>query len=189
VGDDYEIEQDVAHHDQVDATQLRTDAGELRTEAQHDYNEAASMGQMGLPSEEIPYLTEAIKLETRAADFEQRASQLDQGGQLNLAARDHLVERDTAQAGAAAAEAHAAGAQVVLDFAELTEQDRTRWAGEAGAATGEAAALHKRADELTEQAIGEIHEATADESAARDGLGGRHWDGVGRPPGQESAAE
>ena len=180
---DYEIQENAAQHDQEDAAKLQADATTLHTNAATDYTQADAAQQMGAGNEGQVLRATGDALEHRASDFDDRAGHLEHSAALGHQAADVLRERDTAAAGVNAAEIHAQGAQVVLDYVDLNEQDKTRWAAEAGAATGEAGALHQRADDLTNQGVDMDTEANRERDAARAGLDGRSWPGVGHPPG------
>lgn len=183
VGDyDYGVQENAAQHDLQDAANLQADATTLHQEAAADYTQANAADQMGAGAEGQVLRATGDVLEGRASDFDDRAGHLQHSAELQHQAADVLRERDTAAAGATAAEIHAEGAQVVMDFVDLSEQDRTRWLGEQGAATGEAGALHTRADDLTEQGVALDQAAGAERNAARDGLQGRQWTGTGQPP-------
>jgi hypothetical protein len=187
VGDyDYEVQEGAAEHDLQDAAKLQADATILHQEATTDYTQANAVDQMGAGNEGQVLRATGDALEHRASDFDDRAGHLQHSAELEHQAADILRERDTATAGANAAEIHAEGAQVVMDFVDLNEQDRTRWLAEQGAATGEAGALHARADALTEQGVAIDHAAGEERNAARDGLAGRQWTGTGQPPAAPS---
>jgi hypothetical protein len=188
VGDNYDIQEVMADNDERDAGALQADATTLRTDAGADHAQAAAIEGMGLPGEaQVLELTGTL-LDAEAAGLDGRAALLHQSAGLEREAADLFRARDAATDGAKAAELHAEGAQVVLDYVDMNEQDRTRWLGEQGAATGEAAALHVRADDLTNQGIDKDHEAGADRNAARDGLPGRPWSGTGHPSNASSSA-
>jgi hypothetical protein len=184
VGDyDYEVQEGAAQHDVEDAAKLHADAAALHQQAGTDYTAANAADQMGAGGEGQVLRNTGDALEGRSQDFDTRAGHLEHSAGLERDAADILRERDTAAAGANAADIHAQGAQVVLDFVDLNEQDKTRWAGEAGAAAGEAGALRQRADDLTDQGVDMDTEANRERDAARAGLDGRQWPGVGQPPG------
>ncbi len=180
---DYEVQEDAAQHDLQDAGQLHADATTLHQQSATDYTQADAADHMGAGDEGQVLRQTGDALEHRASDFDDRAGHLEHSAGLGREAADVLRERDTAAAGANAAEIHAQGAQVVLDYVDLNEQDKTRWTAEAGAATGEAGALHQRADDLTNQGVALDAEANRERDAARAGLDGRQWPGVGQPPG------
>ena len=179
---DYEVQESAAQHDLQDAANLQADATTLHREAATDYTQASAVDQMGAGSEGQVLRATGDALEQRADDFDDRAGHLQHSAALEHQAADVLRERDTANAGARAAEIHAEGTQVVMDFVDLNEQDRTRWLAEQGAATGEAGALHARADALSEQGVAIDQAAVAERNAARDGLPNRQWTGTGHPP-------
>ncbi len=179
---DYEVQESSAEHDLQDAAKLQADATTLHQEAATDYTQANAADQMGAGNEGQVLRATGDALEHRASDFDDRASHLQHSAALEHQAADVLRERDTAAAGASAAEIHAEGTQVVMDYVDLNEQDRTRWLAEQGAATGEAGALHARADALTEQGVALDQQAGAERNEARDGLQGRQWTGTGQPP-------
>jgi hypothetical protein len=184
VGDyDFEVQEGAAQHDLEDAAKLHTDAAALHQQAGTDYTAANAADQMGAGNEGQVLRDTGDALNVRSQDFDSRAGHLEHSAGLEREAADVLRERDTAAAGANAADIHAQGAQVVLDFVDLNEQDKTRWTGEAGAAAGEAGALRQRADDLTNQGVDMDTEANRERDAARAGLDGRQWPGVGQPPG------
>jgi hypothetical protein len=189
VGDyDYEIQENAAQHDDQDAIKLRADAATLHQESATDYTQADAIDRMGASNEGKALRQVGDALEHRASDLEYRAGELEDSADLGRMAADTLRARDTAAAGASAAEIHAQGAQVVLDFVDLSEDDKTRWTGEAGAATGEASALHQRAEELSNQGAEMGHEVNEQRNDARTGLDGRQWPGIGHPPGESPAS-
>ena len=179
---DYEVQEGEAQHDLQDAAKLQADGAALHQQAATDYTEANAVEQMGAGNEGQVLRATGDALEHRAGDFDDRAGHLQHSAELEHQAADVLRERDTATAGASAAEIHAEGAQVVMDYVDLNEQDKTRWLAEQGAATGEAGALRARADALTEQGVAIDHQAGEERNAARDGLAGRQWTGTGTPP-------
>ena len=180
---DYEVQEGEAKNDLEDAAKLQTDATTLHQEAATDYTQANAVDQIGGAGNEGQVLrATGDALENRADDFDSRAGHLQHSAELERQAADVLRERDTADAGANAADIHAEGAQVVMDFVDLNEADKTRWLAEQGAATGEAGALRARSDALTEQGVAIDHQAGEERNAARDGLGGRQWTGTGTPP-------
>lgn len=180
---DYEVQEGAAQHDVEDAAKLHADAAALHQQAGTDYTQANATDQMGAGAEGQVLRDTGDALEHRSSDFDDRAGHLEQSAGLERQAADILRERDTAAAGANAADIHAQGAQVVLDYVDLNEQDKTRWTAEAGSATGEAGALRQRADDLTNQGVDMDSEANRERDAARAGLDGRQWPGVGQPPG------
>jgi hypothetical protein len=183
VGDyDYEVQEGSAEADLLDAAKLQADAATLHQDATTDYSQANAVDQMGAGNEGQVLRATGDALEHRADDFDGRAGHLEHSAALEREAADVLRERDTAAAGANAADIHAEGAQVVMDFVDLNEQDRTRWLAEQGAATGEAGALRTRADALTEQGVAIDQAAGEERNAARDALPGRQWTGTGHPP-------
>jgi hypothetical protein len=185
VGDyDYEVQEGMAQRDERDAAALEADATTLRSDAATDHAQAAAIQAMGLPGEGQVLEVTATLLEGEAGNLDGHAALLHHAAGLERQEADVFRERDSAKAGASAADIHAQGTEMVLDFVDLSEQDRTRWLGEQGAATGEAAALKTRADALTNQAIEIGHEADSERDAARDGLPGRQWPGVGHPSNQ-----
>jgi len=185
VGDyDYEVQQGMAEADERDAGALQADATTLRDDAAADHAQAASVQGMGLPGEGQVLDMTGTFLEGEAAGLDDRADHLHHSAGLAREGADILRERDTATAGSTAAQIHAEGIEMVLDFVDLSEQDRTRWLGEQGAATGEAGALHARAEALSAQGADKVHEAEEERNAARDGLPGRPWSGVGHPSNQ-----
>jgi hypothetical protein len=187
VGDyDYEIQENAAQHDLEDAAKLHADATTLHQQAGTDYTAGNAADQMGAGNEGQVLRDTGDALNVRSQDFDTRAGHLEHSAGLEREAADVLRERDNAAAGANAAEIHAQGAQVVLDYVDLSEQDKTRWAAEAGAATGEAGALHQRADDLTNQGVDMDAEANRERDAARAGLDGRQFPGIGHPPGDST---
>jgi len=183
VGDyDYELQDVSAQDDLQDAAKLQADATTLHQEAATHYTQADAADQMGAGGEAQVIRSTGDVVEQRASDFDDRAALLKDSAALEHQAADVLRERDTALAGANAADIHAEGSQVVLDYVDLNEADRTRWLAEQGAATGEAGALHARADALTEQGVALDQAAGAERDAARDALPGRQWTGQGQPP-------
>ena len=181
---DYEVQDGMARSDERDAAALQADATALRGDAAADHAQAAAVQGMGMPVEATVLDATGTMLEGEATGFDARAGMLQHSAGLEHQAADTFRERDTAAAGATAAEIHAEGAQVVMDFVDLSEQDKTRWLAEQGAATGEAGALHARADALTEQGVALDQAAGAERNAAREGLPERQWSGTGQPPGQ-----
>jgi hypothetical protein len=189
VGDyDYEVQAGMAQADERDAGVLQTDATTLRDDGAAEHAQAAAVQGMGLPGEgQILDMTGTL-LEGEAAGLDDRADHLHHSAGLEREGADILRERDTAAAGSTAAQIHAEGTEMVLDFVDLSEQDRTRWLGEQGAATGEASALHARAEALSGQGAAKVNEAEEERNAARDGLPGRQWSGVGHPSNQTPGA-
>ena len=179
---DYEVQENAAQNDLTDAANLQNDATSLHQQAATDYSQANAVDQMGAGTEGQVLRATGDVLEHRADDFDDRAGHLQHSAELQREAADVLRERDTANAGARAAEIHAEGAQVVMDFVDLNEQDKTRWLAEQGAATGEAGALHARSDALTDQGVAIDQQAQQERNDARDGLTGRQWTGTGTPP-------
>jgi hypothetical protein len=183
VGDyDYEVQENAAKNDLQDAANLQADATTLHQGASTDHAQADAVEQMGAGDEAQVLRATGDALENRADDFDTRAGHLQHSAELQRQAADVLRERDTANAGANAADIHAEGAQVVMDYVDLNEQDKTRWLAEQGAAIGEAGALRARADALTEQGVAVDQQAIEERNAARDGLSGRQWTGTGTPP-------
>ena len=133
---DYEVQENSAKNDLQDAANLQADATTLHQGASTDHAQADAVEQMGAGNEAQVLRATGDALENRADDFDARAGHLQHSAELQRQAADVLRERDTANAGANAADIHAEGAQVVMDYVDLNEQDKTRWLAEQGAAIG-----------------------------------------------------
>ena len=181
---DYEIQEGMAQRDERDAAALEADATTLRSDAATDHAQAAAVQAMGLPGEGQALEVTATFLEGEAGNLDAHAGLLHHAAGLERQEADVFRERDTAKAGASAAEDPRSRDRNGPGFRRSERAGPTRWLGEQGAATGEAAALKSRADALTNQAIDIGHQADAERDLARDGLPGRQWPGVGHPSNQ-----
>ena len=178
--------QGVADKDRAEAADFRSDATELRREAQHEFGEADVVQNMGLTDQATELRTDAGHLQIQASDFDVRANLLEEAATARLDEPKLLQEREHVRQRAAEAEGRAGTAQSELAGAGLTEQQKTDLVAQSGAATGEATALHQRADDLTEQISADIHLESFDERFAHEGITGRPEHlapGQGHPPG------
>jgi hypothetical protein len=178
VTDDYnqQFDDTQASHDEIDAARLRAEAEASKQDAQREFEAAGTDHQRGHPEDVGRHLNDGVTDTVQSVDYAQRGERLDEAARLHGAATATFNERDDASAAAGREDIHAEGAGMVLEFTEMTEEDRTRWVAEKGAAEGSAKALHTRSDELTDQAIDERHQATRLEDEARGGLPGHSWE-------------
>jgi hypothetical protein len=173
-----------AQHDHAEAGEFRADATTLRGEARGLVTEATTVERMGLADDAVKLRGEAGTLQARAADFDQRAIQMDDAGTFAEAEADALQEREAVRARLATAEGRAVQAEAQLKDINLTGPQRTELVAQAGAAAGEAAALHTRDDQLTNEAVQNIDLESRFDQAAHDGLTRppHHEWGEGAPP-------
>ena len=162
--------------DETDAERLRAEAKTSLDSAKGQFDAAGTDPQRGHPEDVSRHVMGGMDDLQEGMDFGVRADKLDQAAGLHAASTETFHERDDARAAADRADISAQGAEMVLDFTEMSESDKTRWLGEKGAREGEAQALHDRDDALTEQGIDQRHQATQLETEAREGLPGHAWE-------------
>ena len=165
-----------ASYDEIDAERLRAEAAASQQAAQSQFDAAGTDAQRGHPEDIARHVTGAVTDTLEGVDAAGRAQKLDVAAGLHAASTETFHERDAASEAAGRSDIAAEGAGMVLEFTDMSESDKTRWLAEKGAREGEAQALHKRSDELTEQAIGERHQASQLEDEARAGLPGHEWE-------------
>ena len=130
---DYEVQEKCCPARPEGRRQAAADATTLHQEAATDYTQANAVDQMGAGNE--GQVLRADRRRARAPGGRTsttRAGHLQHSAELERQAADILRERDTANAGANAAEIHAEGAQVVMDFVDLNEAGQDALAAEAG---------------------------------------------------------
>ena len=126
---DYEVQEGAAQHDLEDAAKLHGDAATLHQQAGTDYTAANAADQMGAGNE-----GQVLRNTGDALSTARRTSTRGRAISSTAPASSGTPRTSSASAtpwppGANAADIHAQGAQVVLDFVDLNEQDKTRWTG------------------------------------------------------------
>jgi hypothetical protein len=172
--------------DETDAERLRAESKASFDTAKSELDAVSTDPQRGHPEDADRHLRGAMDDISEGMDFDVRADKLDQAAGLHAASTETFHERDDARAAGERADIAAQGAEMVLDFTDMSESDKTRWLAEKGAREGEAQALHDRDDALTERGIDQRHQASQLEDEARSGLPGHGWDedkGRGHAPG------
>jgi hypothetical protein len=162
--------------DEIDAQRLREESQASLDSAKSQFDAVSTDPQRGHPEDSSRHLQGGMDDLQEGMDYGVRADKLDEAAGLHAASTETFHERDDARAAGERADIAAQGAEMVLDFTEMSESDKTRWLAEKGAREGEAQALHDRDDALTERGIDQRHQASQLETEAREGLPGHSWE-------------
>ena len=165
-----------ASYDETDAERLRQEAKASLDSAKSQFDAVSTDPQRGHPEDASRHLQGGMDDLQEGMDAGVRADKLDQAAGLHAASTETFHERDDARDAAGREHIAAEGADVVLDFTDMSEADKTKWLAEKGAREGAAQALDDRDDALTERGIDQRHEASQLEDEARSGLPGHSWE-------------